>query len=458
MVELIVIINYVILCYFIFSIIVYSSLLISSFPEIVKFYNISRFSNVYTFINKAHLPPVTVIMPVFNAEKTIVNAIYSALNSKYPNLYVIAILDGISDDLTFEKIQESFDIEEINLSIEETIKTKPVIRSFISRSHPNLMFIQKEHGGTGDSLNVGLNICYTPFLVTLDSDSVVEPDAISEFMNFVMTNNHTVAVGGGVYLLNNCKVEQGKIIEINLPKKWISALQINEYIRSHLFNRTAWNRFGGTMSYAGTATLFYRPMLLQINGFDTQNYSQDAEVIIHLHQKLSVEKIPYKIGFTPDAGVWTQVPDTIRSYTVQQNHWRRGLLRSTFRYWTMFFNPRYKIKGLMGYPFYVLLEILGPYFEFTAYFTVIISYFIGILDGYLAVMYGVLAWGFSAYLNVANAFINLITFNRYKRLNDVLKIFALTCAEMLGFRQYLTVVKVYSSVQYFFYRLIGRPQ
>ncbi|HAT8212028.1 TPA: glycosyltransferase, partial [Legionella pneumophila] len=411
-----------------------------------------------SIINKKHLPPVTVLIPAYKAEQTLANAVWSALKSEYPNLYVIVILDGDPDGKTFNAITEIFKFEKLELINEEPIKTAKVNQGYISKTHSHLMLIDKEHFGVGDALNVGLNLCFTPYVMTLDADSVIEPDAISEMIHYMLSNEHTIAVGGGVYLLNDCKVHQGKIVEANLPKRWISALQINEYMRSHLFNRTAWNRFGGTMSYSGTATLFQRQALLNVNGFDTTNFSQDAEVIIKLHEYYRRKKIDYWIGFTPKAAVWTMTPNNIKSYTIQQNHWRRGLLRSTLHYWYMFLNPLYKIQGLISYPFYMLLEILAPYVEFTAYVCVFIAYYIGILNGYSALLYIILAWGFSSYLSLASAFINLITFNKYRKFNDVLKIFGLSIIDMAGFRQYLITVKVWASFHYIINRISGKPQ
>lgn len=458
MINLLVFINLCILCYFIFSLVSYTILLIYSFPEIIASYKQSKYTNIYSIINKKHLPPVTVLITAYEAEQTLVNAVWSALKSEYPNLYVLVIMDGDPEGKTFNTLTEIFKFEKIELINEEPIKTAKVNQGYISKTHSHLMLVDKEHFGTGDTLNVGLNLCFTPYIMTMDSDSVMEPDAISEMIHYMLSNEHVIAVGGGVYLLNDCKVHQGKIVEANLPKRWISALQINEYMRSHLFNRTAWNHFGGTMSYSGTATLFQRQALLNVNGFDPNNFSQDAEIIIKLHEYYRRKKIDYRIGFTPQAIIWTIVPDNIKSYTRQQNHWRRGLLRSTLRYWYMFLNPRYKTQGLISYPFYMLLEILAPYVEFTAYFCVFIAYYIGILSVASALLYIILAWGFSSYLSLASTFINLITFNKYRKLNDVLKIFGLSIVDMVGFRQYLTTIKVWASLQYFIYRMLAKPQ
>lgn len=457
MINFIIFINILILGYFIFSVTVYSLLLISSFAGIVRFFRMSKDTNISEFINKKHLPPMTVIIPVYNDSAQITNAVWSALKSTYPNLYVVVVNDGSTDD-TLATLINTFSLEPIDLIIDEKIKTAPVKQAYCSKTHVNLMVIDKEHSNVSDSENVGVNVSFTPYIMTFDSDSIMAPEAVAQLMTYVVTNPHVIAVGGGVYLLNSCEYKNGVVTNPRFPRQLIPALQSNEYLRSHLFSRTAWNSFGGTMSYSGTATAFSRQAVLNVNGFDSPNFAQDAEIIIKLHEYYRRNKIPYTIGFNPAVTIWTVVPAKIKSYTIQQDHWRRGLLRSTLPYWYMFFNPRYKIQGLFAYPAFILLEMLGPIVEFTAYFTLSLAYYLGILNGWATLLYMILAWGFSSYLTLANAFINLITFNQYHRIQDVLKTFVLALVDMLGYRQYLTVVKIVSTIRYGINRLLGKPQ
>ncbi|STX37874.1 glycosyltransferase [Legionella feeleii] len=113
MVNMIIIINFCILCFFIFSLISYTIFLISSIPEIIAHYRLSNYSNIYSFINHKRLPPVTVIIPIYNVEKTVNDAIWSVLKAKYPNLYVIAIMDGDSEDNTVEKLFTAFPLKKL---------------------------------------------------------------------------------------------------------------------------------------------------------------------------------------------------------------------------------------------------------------------------------------------------------------------------------------------------------
>lgn len=449
-------INYFILLFFVFSAIVYTLLLFCSIPELIGYFNRATLTNVYALLKSKELPPVTIITSFYNESKRIKESVLSALHSDYKNLYVMLVNDGSTDN-SVDILIDAFGMKKVPLSFEQKIKTANVLGIYVSDAYPNLILIDKEHSAVGDSLNVGLNACFTPFFITVDADSTIDKEAVSELMFDQLTNAHTISVGGAVYLRNACTYSNGEMQHSQMPYRLIPALQSNEYLRSHVFNRTGWNKMGSTMSYSGTCTLFSTRSVLEVGGFDTQNFSQDTEMAMRLHQHMHKTKQPYQIRFNPAAAVWTDVPATFKSFSIQRDRWHRGIIRSALRHKGMFFNPKYKIQGLLSYPFYVLLEIIAPFIEFTAYVSVGVAYYLGILDGTSVLLYILLAWGFTTYLTLANMLINLITFNQYKRFIDIIWIFLLTAFEMFGFRQYYTSLKIFSSFHYLINRLCGKP-
>ena len=210
------------------------------------------------------------------------------------------------------------------------------------------------------------------------------------------------------------------------------------------------------MSYSGTASLYRLDDVLEVKGYDVDNYAQDTEMVMRLHHHLHSLKKPYQIRFNPAAAVWTDVPSTLRGLSKQRDRWQRGIIKSVLKYSSMFLNPFYKIQGLFSYPVYVLLEVVAPIVECTAYVSVGLAYYYGILNGTTAILYMLLAWGFTSYLTIANMFMNLVTFNRYKNINDIFWMFSLAFIEMFGYRQYLTVVKLWGTFHYFINRLRGK--
>lgn len=449
-------INYYILIYFAISVVIYTALLLGAFPDIVYYFKRGKFARIHELLDSSMLPPVTVIIPAYNEHENIHNAVQSALNSSYKNLFVFVMNDASTDD-TLEILHEHYQLREVPVTIEQRIPASNAKRVFISEKYPQLLVIDKEHGGAGDSINVGINACFTPYFITFDADSIMDKFAIDELMYEVLTHDRTIAVGGGVYILNACQFKDGVMLNSRMPYTPAPAIQSCEYMRSHLFNRTGWNTYGGTVSYSGTATLFQRTAVIAAGGFDTKNYAQDCEIILRLHKYMHKHKIPYRIRFNPACAVWTDVPATFREFAVQRDHWRRGLLRSVIPYLSLFMNPRYGEQGLVSYPLFIFLEILAPPVEFLSYLSLLVAYCFGILDVKLAILFILLAWGFTSYITMANMFLNLVTFNRYKKLKDIAWMFLLCFLEMFGYRQFYVLVNVWGSLHFYFNRLRGRP-
>ncbi|MFN7096279.1 MAG: glycosyltransferase family 2 protein [Gammaproteobacteria bacterium] len=378
-----------ILYYFIGTVVFYTLLLLGAYFSIVNFFKRDKFADLPDLLDSKALPPVTIILPIYNEQENIINALESALNSTYTNLFVIGVNDGSTDN-TLNLLKEHYNLYEVPAIIEQQIPTPDIKSVYVSKTNANLMIVDKlSNTGAGDALNIGINACFTPYFFTADADSLIGPSEVTELVYEAMTNESAIVVSGGVYILNGCKYNNGIMLEPLLSHKLVPALQTLEYIRSHLFSRTGWNIFGGTMSYSGTATLFDKKAVVTVGGFDTHNFAQDAEIIMKLHAYMRKNKIQYQIIFNPAATVWTDVPDSFSSFARQRDHWRRSLLRSVLRYWYMF--------------------------------------------------------------------INLVTFNRYKRISDIFRIFILAVIETFGFRQYTVLISLFGTFHYFFNRLRGKP-
>ena len=63
------------------------------------------------------------------------------------------------------------------------------------------------------------------------------------------------------------------------------------------------------------------------------------------------------------ASVGPRAPRRSRSLISQRARWQRVITETVWHYRRMLFNPRYGSVGLVGMPFYVLVEVLAPIFE-----------------------------------------------------------------------------------------------
>lgn len=447
---------YGVLIYFIVMSFLYVLILIFSMKEIYLSFSIFEFGTKDPFYKNIQIPPVTVIIPTFNEEDMVFNSIDSILEATiYDNVFVIVVNDG-SSDKTLEKLINRYDLYATHEITQKNIEVHGKVKNhYRSRRNLNILVIDKENGGKSDALNAGINACRTTLFITMDADTIAEPNAIQNLIWAMISKKMAIAVGGGVYALNGCTYRGGNIIKFGMSKNPICAIQICEYLRSFLFSRAGWNAFGGALCYSGTFTLFDHRSVIEIGGFDYKNVSQDFEIITHLQEHIKDKNIDASISYTPAAAVWTLIPETFSEFWHQRVNWQMGSLRSLLLHKKMFLNPKYGIVGLFTYPFFLLGEIGGGVVEFIAYFCGILSWFMGILDPVLVTMTLVLCWGFSAFLTFSTLLMNVITFNRYRNLTDISWIFLASLIEMCGFRQFNAVCRTYATIKYFFKRPVS---
>jgi cellulose synthase/poly-beta-1,6-N-acetylglucosamine synthase-like glycosyltransferase len=454
MAEIVNILNWSILWYLIALSLGYAILLAASIPDIFYRFKQSDIGDIKDLMKSHKMIPVTVIIPAYNEEDSILNAVYSVLKSSYGDAHIIIVNDGSTDN-TLAKVKEVFDLEKIHAVLPRKVETKGKVRGYyISKYNINVTLIDKENSGKSDSLNVALNACRTPLFITLDADTVLEHDAIANIIFYMVTHEKTVAVGGAVYILNGCVYKDGEMIERKMSMQLLYALQSCEYMRSFLFSRSGWNTFSGALSFAGAFTLFDHKSVIDVGGFDRDNLAQDFEIISHLHASQREQKNNYTIGYTASAVAWTDVPGNLVDLWHQRYNWQKDSLRSLLLHKRMLFNPRYGIIGLFNYPFYLFGETLGVVVEFSAYVLVLLSWYFGILDTYWALLFVAICWGFVTFITMATALMNFITYDRYRRLSDLLWLLLIVAIESFGYRQILVACRIKATLSYFFDKLI----
>src|SRR5216683_4629466 len=101
-------------------------------------------------------PPITIIAPAHNEEKSIRIAVRNLLDLDYPELEVIVINDG-SADRTLEELREEFRLRRVRAVYIQQAASAPVRSLYRSDVDPRLLVIDKEPGGSkADAVNAGL--------------------------------------------------------------------------------------------------------------------------------------------------------------------------------------------------------------------------------------------------------------------------------------------------------------
>lgn len=113
-------------------------------------------------MKKGHMPKVSIIVPVYNAEKYIKRCLDALLRQTLDDLEYI-LVDDCSEDRSLDILQE------------------------IQKQNPdkNIQIIKNErNSGVSHSRNVGLNYANGEFVYFCDNDDWVKPEMLEEMYNF----------------------------------------------------------------------------------------------------------------------------------------------------------------------------------------------------------------------------------------------------------------------------------
>lgn len=342
------------------------------------------------------LPGVTVLAPAYNEEATVVESVRSLLTLRYPDYGVVVINDG-SRDGTLGALIDAFGLERVDSIATSGIRTAPVRGTYRSQRVPRLLVIDKENGGKADALNVGINYAAGDYICCIDSDSLLERDALLAIAYPTITDSReVVAVGGNILPVNGCTVSHGSITDIHPPRSSLGVLQTIEYLRSFIAGRLGWAHLDSLLVISGAFGLFKRDRVLEIGGYLTgegayrrDTVGEDMELVVRLVDHMTGAGQPFAVRYAYNANCWTEVPERWESLLRQRDRWHRGLIEIMTYHKRMIGSRRHGKVGLIALPYLVLFELIGPFFEIIGFAVVALCLFFGLLSlRIVAILFG----------------------------------------------------------------------
>ncbi|CAN7215114.1 glycosyltransferase [Paenibacillus sp. LjRoot153] len=394
----------------------------------------------YNRINKlsssSQLPPVSLLVPAYNEELTIIENVRSLLALNYSEYEVIVVNDG-SQDGTLKCMIEEFKLELLHPVLSSSIKTGKVRGVYHNSEYPNLYLVDKVNGGKADSLNAGINLSHYALVSTIDADSLLEKDALTRIARVYMENpEETVAVGGNVRIVNSCTVEDGIVKDVQFPRKLLPALQNVEYTKAFLGGRIGWSAVNGLIIISGAFGVFQKEKIIAVGGYRGGYPGEDMNIVIKLHRYCLDNKIPYRVAFCPDAVCWTQAPDSYRILSSQRKRWGRGNLKNMIEEGIhMVLRPKYKIFGLLTLPYNIVFETLNPYFRLSGLLAILGYWMLNMTDWYTVVIFSLVNLFSCFALSLGALFIEETAFSRYPKLRDLNKMILYSLLMFAGYRQ-----------------------
>lgn len=282
-------------------------------------------------IQTEDLPPVSIIVPGYNEEVTVLQTIGSLLKTNYPVFEIIFVDDGSKD------------------------KTLEIVTAAYS-NHPQVKIFTKPNGGKATALNYGIKRSTYNFAVCIDADTQLQNDAVYHLMTY-FTDAEIGAVAGTVKVGN----------EVNLITRWQSI----EYITAQNMDRRAFDLLNSITVVPGAIGAFRKDAIEEAGGFTSDTLAEDCDLTMR------ILKEGYIIRNCGEAIAYTEAPETIEMLVKQRFRWSFGVMQSFWKHRKALLNPKYRYFGMVGMPNILVFQIILPLFSPLADLMMILSLFGG---------------------------------------------------------------------------------
>jgi len=253
-------------------------------------------------------PSLSIIIPAYNEEGTIVKTVETIRKLKYPRGFGIVVVDDGSTDETYE----------------------------VARKIKGIRILRQEHGGKARALNFALKKAGGEIVACVDSDSYPETDTLMKTIPF-FSDKQVAAVTTSIYAKE--------------AKNMMQRLQRIEYILI-AFTRKLLESINAIYCTPGPMSFYRKNVLIDVGGFDEKNLTEDIEIAWRLLSR------NHKIKMSLDSKVYTNVPQNIHKWWRQRLRWNMGGTQTTLKYMKLFFKKGFGNIGTFVLPFFFIAYIV----------------------------------------------------------------------------------------------------
>ncbi|MBZ5513571.1 MAG: glycosyltransferase, partial [Acidobacteriia bacterium] len=181
---------------------------------------------------------VSVLIPAYNEEETIVETVRAALNSDYPLQEVIVVDDG-SADQTSQRLREAF------------------------HDDPRVQVHRQPNRGKPAALDLALSQATGEVIITIDADTSIAPDAISKLVRH-FADPRVAAVAGNVKVGNR--------------NSWLTRWQALEYITSQNLEKRAFHLLNCIPVVPGAVGAWRAEVVRECGGLSPDTLAEDTDL------------------------------------------------------------------------------------------------------------------------------------------------------------------------------------
>jgi biofilm PGA synthesis N-glycosyltransferase PgaC len=228
-------------------------------------------------------PRIALLVAAYNEANAIEETLTYALRSDYDgSLEVVVADDGSTDG------------------------TQDIVRR-VAASDPRVRLVESPHGGKAKALNAALATVETPFVATIDADTLLMPQSLRRAVARMLESPpDTVAVAGSVLARNS------RANFLTRMQEWDYFLAIASVKRQQALLQ-------GTLVAQGAFSVYKTDALRRVGGWPDR-IGEDIVLT------WSMMRDGGRCGFEPTAIAFTEVPEQLRHFLRQRQRWARGMI------------------------------------------------------------------------------------------------------------------------------------
>ena len=252
-------------------------------------------------------PLVSILIPAYNEHDTIRGAVESVAQLKYWPFEVILIDDKSADD---------------TLAIMHQLKRK------YQNQFPIRIIPVPKNSGKANALNQGLKVARGKYIMGIDSDSIVDPDALSRMVRKLNQSPKIGAVAGKPVVRNRTTI--------------LGRLQLLEYIGViDIIKKAEALLTGKINTVSGVIVGFRKAALKSVHGWNPNVMTEDIDITWRMYRH------HWQVKYCPSVVCWILVPEKLGDLFRQRKRWARGGMEVLVNNYRLLFHGEASEKFLL---------------------------------------------------------------------------------------------------------------
>ena len=179
----------------------------------------------------------------------------------------------------------------------------------------------QQNRGKAAVLNSGLAEASHDLICTIDGDSRLRANSLTEIVERYLSDPPGTAAVAGAVLVRNSR------------STLITAAQEWDYFHGISAVKRMQSMYHGTLVAQGAFSLYRRDALLTVGGWP-ESVGEDIVMTWAMLER------GYRVGYAEDAIVFTDAPASFRQFYQQRKRWSRGLIEALQRHRSLLLKPR----------------------------------------------------------------------------------------------------------------------